>query len=131
MHRDEDIAAADELLVDVDLGDGGPLRVLLDAFPQALVLKDIVGGKLFRVDALHAEDLDAGTREAALGGLGRALHEEDHGRRRNRLVDGLAHLGRQQPSLLLRLKLSEEGGRGDRVRRCAAGCPGGLSEDVL
>ena len=30
MHGEEDVAAADKLLVDVELGDGGPMRVLFD-----------------------------------------------------------------------------------------------------
>lgn len=31
VHGDEDVAAADELLVEVELGDGEPVGVLLDA----------------------------------------------------------------------------------------------------
>jgi hypothetical protein len=54
---------------------------------KLLVLKHIERRELLRVDALEAEDLDRRTREAALRSLGSALHEQDHGRRSDGLVD--------------------------------------------
>jgi len=39
VHGDEDVAAANELLIDVELGDSRPIRELLDAcFPHATPL---------------------------------------------------------------------------------------------
>lgn len=58
--------------------------------PQLCILQHIVGGKLLGIDALQTQHLDARAREAALGRLGCALHEEDYWRRANGLVDGLA-----------------------------------------
>lgn len=116
MHGDEDIATADELAVEVELGDGGPVGELLDALAQVGVLEDVEGGELGRVDALQAENLDAGPREPALGRLGRALHEEDHGRGSHGLLDGLPRLVREESPL----ERTEEGrwpGEGIRVPR--------------
>lgn len=92
VHGHEDVAPADELLVDVELGDSGPVRVLLDAGAQLGVLEDVEGGEGVGVDALQAEDLDGGAGEAAGRGLGGALHEEDDGGGGDGLVDGGASL---------------------------------------
>jgi hypothetical protein len=54
---------------------------------KLLILKHIERRELLRVDALEAEDLDRRAREAALRGLGSALHEQHHGRRSDGLVD--------------------------------------------
>lgn len=78
VHRHEDIGSTNELLVDVKLRNGRPLRVFLDScFPtmsayassmvdrhvptcsELLILKNVEGSELGRVDALQAEDLDA------------------------------------------------------------------------
>lgn len=88
VHGNQDVAPAHKLLVDVQLWNGRPVRVLLDARPQLRILEHVEGGELFGADALDAEDLDDGAREAALGRLGRALHEEHDGRRGDGLVDG-------------------------------------------
>lgn len=62
----------------------------MHTLPQVGILQHIVCGKLLRVDALQAQHLDARAREAALRGLGGALHEEHDGGRADGLVDGLA-----------------------------------------
>lgn len=92
MHRNQNVTAANKLPREVKLRDRRPVRILLDALPQLVVLEDVEGGELGRVNALHSEDLDRGAREAALGCLGRALHEENHGGRGDGFVDGLAGL---------------------------------------
>lgn len=103
MHRHENITATYKLLVDVELWDSWPVRVLLDSLAELRVLEDIEGGKLFGVDALDAEDLDRGARETTLRRLGSSLHEEDHRSRGNGFIDGgsclvgdEAHLERRQ-----------------------------------
>lgn len=45
-HLNNDVVATNELLVDVELGDGGPLAVLLNARSELRVLKNIVCSKL-------------------------------------------------------------------------------------
>lgn len=78
VHGHKDISSADKLLVDVELRDGGPLRVLLDTYEpnmsaytwsvidmhrptcsKLLILKNIEGSELGRVNALQTEDLNA------------------------------------------------------------------------
>lgn len=113
VHGNQDVASAHKLLVDVQLRDRRPVGVLLDALSQIWVLQDVKGRELVGADALDAEDLDDGAREAALGGLGRALHEQDDGRRGNGLVDGAARgIGEQSD-----LKWRERGGRRAKGRQ--------------
>lgn len=100
VHGHQDVAAADELLVDVQLWDRGPVGELLDALAQLRILEDVEGGELVRVDALQAQDLDGGAGEAALGGLGGALHEEHDGRRADGLLDRGARLVGEEAELL-------------------------------
>src|SRR3954463_3653505 len=74
-HLAGDVAAADELALDVELRDRRPVRIGLDALADLLVLE--------HVDALErlpdvVEDLDHLAREAAHRELRRALHEEHH-----------------------------------------------------
>ncbi len=38
MHRDQNVASADELVLDVELGDGGPVGVLLDSYNSHLTV---------------------------------------------------------------------------------------------
>lgn len=90
VHGHQDVASTNKLLVQVQLRDGGPVRVLLDSLAQLRVLQDVEGRKLVGADALDAEDLDDGAGEAALGRFGRSLHEEHDGRRGHGLVDGAA-----------------------------------------
>src|SRR5262252_665260 len=74
VHLHHDVRAADELAVDVELRDGGPVGIFLDALADALVLEDVDGLEV--VDAAGVEDLDGAAREAAHRELRRALHEE-------------------------------------------------------
>lgn len=92
VHRYENIGAANKLLLDVQLGNRRPVRVLLDAGTELIVFENVKRRKLLGVDTLHAEDLDGGAREAALGELGGSLHEEDDWRRADGLVDGRSDL---------------------------------------
>lgn len=129
VHRDENIAASHKVLLNVELRDRGPVRVLLDSLSELWVLEDVEGGKLFGVDALKAEDLDRGAGEAALGHLGGSLHEQHHRRRSDRLVDGCPGLVREQA----RLEGSErgDGGAEEGGRGADGGGPGGLPEEGL
>src|SRR5690606_26947770 len=54
-HLTDDIASADEFALDVELGDGRPLRVFLDALAQLIGGEDV---HAFVVDAEIVEDLD-------------------------------------------------------------------------
>lgn len=67
--------------------------------PQLRILQHVKSNKLLRIHALQAQDLDGGPGEAALGRLGRTLHEEDNGRRGNGLVDGGPRLIGEQTGL--------------------------------
>ena len=40
-HLSHDVRAADKLTMDVELGDGWPIGVLLDTLAYALIIKDI------------------------------------------------------------------------------------------
>ena len=96
--------------------------------PQLGVLQHVVGGKLVRVDPLQAEDLDARAREAALRGLGGALHEEDDGGGANGLVDGLADGVGEEAALGGQREEERRGpeGGGDGADRGERRFPGGL-----
>lgn len=132
VHRDQDVASANKVLVQVQLRDGGPVRVLLDSLPQLRVLQDVEGRKLVGADALDAEDLDDGAGEAALGRFGRSLHEEDDGRRGHGLVDGAASGIGQQSHLQGRERRDghAEGRQGSS--NCWPGCwPSSLPQEAL
>src|SRR4051812_9629314 len=58
-HLPHDVAAADELALDVDLRDGGPLRVGLDALAKIIGLEDV---DAFVWDTEVIEDLHDLTR---------------------------------------------------------------------
>src|SRR5260221_3124490 len=74
IHLTNDIAAADELTLHIELGNGRPVGVFLDALTQAGVGQDI---NALELDADLAEDLDDGGREPALREDRRALHVKD------------------------------------------------------
>lgn len=120
MHRPQDVTSADKLLVHVQLGDSRPVRILLDTLAKLRVLEDVKGSKLFRVDALHAEDLDDCGGEAALGHLGSSLHEQHNRRRSDGLVNGRAGCVGQETDLEGRQRRdgsSEGDGRSDSWAR--------------
>ena len=74
-HFTNNVATADELSLHVELWDGRPVGIFLDALAQ------IVGGQhvdAFVVDAEIVEDLDDLALEAALRKARRALHEHNH-----------------------------------------------------
>src|SRR5262245_60896523 len=73
-HLDEDVAAADELPVDVDLRDGGPAREILDSLAKRRVGQDV---DVFELGAAPPEDFHGAGREAALREVLGALHEKD------------------------------------------------------
>lgn len=77
-HLNNNVVATNKLLVDVELGNGGPLAILLDACSELRVLEHIVSGKLGRINALVAQDLDAVAAESTSRSLRGALHEQDH-----------------------------------------------------
>ena len=45
VHLHDDVAAADQLALDVELGKGRPVRVFLETLPDLLVLEDVEVGK--------------------------------------------------------------------------------------
>lgn len=108
---DEDVAAADEFAVDVDLGDGGPVRVLLDALAQLLVFEAVERLEQLGLDALHLHHLDHGAREATHGHVRRSLHKDDQRVRLDRRVDLAARLGAER---------AQRDERGERRRDSAA-----------
>lgn len=128
MHRDKNVGTTNKVLLDVKLGNRGPVGVLLDTLAQLRVLEDVEGGELVGVDALEAEDLDGGARKAALGCLGSTLHEEDDGGGGDGLVDGGSGLVGEKAHLEGSERSdgsAESGGRGPDGDR-----PGSLSEGL-
>src|SRR5882724_319513 len=73
VHLPYDVAAADELALDVELGDGRPLAEVLDALAERRIGQDV---DALELDAELAQHLHDGGREAALREHGRALHVE-------------------------------------------------------
>ena len=72
-HLLDDVAAADELALHIELGDGRPVREFLDALADFGIREHVDG---FELHAELGKDVDDGRREAALRHNGRALHEE-------------------------------------------------------
>src|SRR5579862_2692454 len=72
-HFAHDIAAADELALDVKLRDGWPVRIALDAAAQVVVFEHV---EAFIRHAQVIEDLHDLAGEAAHRELRRALHEQ-------------------------------------------------------
>lgn len=67
MHFLKDVAATNELTLNVHLGEGGPVRVLLDAFTEVLVKQDV--DVLVVLHSVKLEDLHGIVAEAAAGHL--------------------------------------------------------------
>src|ERR1041385_562484 len=66
-----DITAADELAVDIDLWDRRPIRISLDAVPYRRIGEDILRRKR---NAIGPEDLDRMGRKTTLREIGSPLH---------------------------------------------------------
>src|SRR5471030_264566 len=78
-HFIHDVGTADELAFDVELRNGRPVRVFLDALAHVLIVQHVDGGDV--LDAAGFQDLDGAAGKAALRELGGALHEQhDRGR---------------------------------------------------
>src|ERR1700759_1268957 len=71
-HLANDVAAADELALDVELRNGRPVGIFLDAVPEFGGFKHV---QALIADADVIENLHDLARKAALRKLGRALHE--------------------------------------------------------
>jgi hypothetical protein len=151
VHSHKNIAATNELLVDVKLGYRRPLGVLLDSYrnlsasiptpplpdliatagaaeertsPQFLILKHVECRELVRIHTLHAQDLYTRAREPALWCLRGALHEQHHGRGGDCAIDGAADLIREAADLERCEEAGAWGGGADGC--CARGGAEGL-----
>src|ERR1700722_897217 len=123
-HLADDVAAADELALDVELRNGRPVGEILDALADRRI------GQHVHALELHAEggeDRADARREAALRENRRALHVEQHGIFGNLLLDavgggggGIAH---GNP---LSWSYSIPRGRWSARRGRAAHCPCGI-----
>jgi hypothetical protein len=94
IHLHHDVGAADELAFDVELGDGGPVAVFLDALADFCVVEHVHSRDAFGVDAHGFQDLDGAAGEAAHGKAGAAFHEQHNVVAFDELVDaglGVAH----------------------------------------
>ncbi len=76
VHLHHDVRAADELALHVQLRDGGPVAVFLDALADLLVFQHVHRGHGLGVHAAGLEDLDGAAREAAHREAGASLHEQ-------------------------------------------------------
>src|SRR3954470_5761201 len=74
VHLADDVAATQELTLDVELGDRRPTAELLDAFAQARVGEHV---DALELDAKVGQHLHHGRRETALREHRRALHVKD------------------------------------------------------
>src|SRR5882724_277452 len=101
VHLADDVAAAHEFALDVELRDGRPLAEFLDALTQFRVDQDVDAVELHAELAQH---LDDGGREAALREHRRALHEQQHVVLADLVADALEHLGFAHIDLLKRLE---------------------------
>ena len=88
VHLQDDVAAADELAVHVELGDGRPAGVLLHALPNGRIGEHVEGLVLGEIVVEHVHHPRA---EAALGGPAMPLHEEHHGVAFDHGVDAALH----------------------------------------
>ena len=75
VHLDGDVAAADQLAVDVELREGRPVRIGLQRFAHFRVFENIHVRKLRLAGAQGAHGLG---RKSALREIGRALHVQHH-----------------------------------------------------
>src|SRR5262249_41645220 len=99
-HLTHDIATADELALDVELGNGRPIGEALDALANTHIVEDV---NVAVADAEMAEDLRHLRGEAALRKILGALHKHDDvvvgDRLADPVVDGL--LAHAQSSIAL------------------------------
>ena len=86
VHFNHNITTTDELAGDIQLGNGGPLRKVLDALSDALIGKDVDG---LEINAETLQDLNRCVGEAALRKNFRPLHEEQDGMGINQCLDAL------------------------------------------
>src|SRR5579883_571454 len=85
-HLANNIAAADEFALHIELRDGRPVGEFLDPLAQARVAQHV---DAFERDAEMVQQLDHGSGEAALRKDGRALHEQHHRGSADLLTDTL------------------------------------------
>src|SRR3954447_23284591 len=128
-HLADDVAAADQLALDVELREGRPVAELLEALPQVGVLEDVVGLVLHTDVGEHLHD---GGGEAAHREDGRALHVEDDVVARDLLADAvedrlIAHFS--DPELGRREVLPQPGAEVDSASACS--CPPMRSPSAL
>src|SRR5690606_31950395 len=87
VHLHHDVRSADELALDVELWNRGPIAVFLDALANAFVFQHVHRFQGAGLDTAGLEDLDGAARKTAHGEAGIALHEEHHVARFDDLVD--------------------------------------------
>src|SRR5690606_18165767 len=96
VHLHHDVGATDELAAHVELRDGRPLAVVLDALANAVVFQHVHGLECLGVDTTGLEDLHGTARKAAHGKARAAFHEEHDVVGLDQLVDlavNVAHVG--------------------------------------
>ena len=71
-----DVTASDEFSIDINLGNGRPIGILLDPIPDGRVGQDVHG--LERI-AIGSQNLYCVGRKATLRGIGCPLHVMNHG----------------------------------------------------
>src|SRR5215216_6223516 len=85
-HLGDNVAAADELALDIKLRDRRPIGIGLDALAQLVAFENV---DPFEGHADMIEDLNDATREAAHRDVGGALHEQHDVVRLHLIVDDL------------------------------------------
>src|SRR5450830_567092 len=90
VHLAHDVGAADEFAAHIQLRDGRPVRVFLDALTHFRIVQHIHGGDI--LDAAGLQDLDRPAGKAALRELGGALHEQHHRGGRHGFLDPVLYI---------------------------------------
>lgn len=95
MHLKDDVAAADEFALDIDLRDGGPIRKLFDSLANFGVFQDV---DVFEFGPGSLENFDGSVGKTALRKAFRALHEEHHAVLIDNFLDFLLYVTHGPPS---------------------------------
>lgn len=90
VHLRENVSAADELAIDIELRDGGPVRERFDALANGVIRENVEVPKGGLV-ALEKSDGPGG--EAAHGEKRRAFHEKENALRADQLGDAIMSRG--------------------------------------
>jgi len=104
VHLQHDVGAADEFALDVELRNGRPVAVALDAFADFGIFEHVDGFQALGVHPARLENLHRAPGKTALRKAGRAFHEQQDVVLLDQVVNalmGVAHLNaRETPAFM-------------------------------